>query len=126
LRKPENLEKKTVPKGTLDKIVSDVEIEAGLSKNSNSLETVRSRIKRGKPDAIKTYLIFPIADLELLIVEFCIRLAKIGDPLTKRPVIQLTNSLKLTMTIIVRSIIAKKIEISCVMDSLVMHGIEGL
>jgi hypothetical protein len=38
-------EKKAVPKGTLEKIVSDVEIEAGLSKNSISLETVRSRIK---------------------------------------------------------------------------------
>ncbi len=53
-----------VPKCTLDKIVSDVETEAGLSKNSISLETVRSRIKRGNPDAIKTYSISPIADLE--------------------------------------------------------------
>jgi hypothetical protein len=85
--------KKAVPKGTLDKIVSDLETEAGLSKNSISLETVRSRIKRGNPDAKKTYSIFPISDLEPLIVEFCIRLAEIGDPLTKRTVIQLANSL---------------------------------
>ncbi len=85
--------KKAVPKGTLDKIVSDVETEAGLSKNSISLETVRSRIKRGNPGAIRTCSLSPIAGLEPLIVEFCIRLAKIGDPLTKKTVIQLANSL---------------------------------
>jgi hypothetical protein len=93
LQKALNSGKKVVPKGTLEKIVSDVETEAGLSKNSISLETVRSRIKRGNLDATKTYSISPIADLEPLIVEFCIRLAKIGDPLTKKTVIQLANSL---------------------------------
>jgi hypothetical protein len=73
----QNSGKKAVPKGTLDKIVSDVETEAGLSKNSISLETVRSRIKRGNLDAIRTYSLSPIADLEPLIVVFCIRLAKL-------------------------------------------------
>ncbi len=92
LKKARNAGKKVVPKGTLEKIVSDVETEAGLSKNNISLETVRSRIKRGNLDATKTYSISPIADLEPLIVEFCIRLAKIGDPLTKKTVIQLANS----------------------------------
>jgi hypothetical protein len=62
--------KNAVPKGTLERIVSDVETVAGLSENSISIETVRSRIKRGNPDGTRTYSVSPIADLEPLIVEF--------------------------------------------------------
>jgi hypothetical protein len=85
--------KLAVSKGVLEKIVSDVETEAGLSANTISLDTIRSRIKRGNAKGINCYAISPIADLEPLIVEFCIRLAKIGNPLTKKTVTLLANDL---------------------------------
>jgi hypothetical protein len=71
--------KQAVSKGILEKIVSDVEA-AGLSANTISLDTIRSRIKRGNPKGPNSYAISPTTELEPLIVEFCIRLAKIGNP----------------------------------------------
>ena len=85
--------KKAVPKGTLERIIADVENEAGLSENSISVNTIRSRIKRGNVEGKNSYSLSPITELEPLIVEFCIRLAKIGDPLTRKTVIQLANDL---------------------------------
>jgi hypothetical protein len=105
--------KNAVPTGTLERIVSDVETEAGLSENSISIETVKSRIKRGNPDGIRTYSVSPIADRtysvspfadqtysvspiadqEPFIIVFCMRLAKIGEPSTKKTVVQLAKSL---------------------------------
>jgi hypothetical protein len=67
-----------VPNGTLRKIVNEEEEKAGLSVNSISLDTIRSRVKRGNPTAISESRLSPISELEPIISEFCIRLAKMG------------------------------------------------
>ena len=82
-----------VPNGTLRKIVNEEEEKAGLSVNSISLDTIRSRVKRGNPTAISESRLSPISELEPIISEFCIRLAKMGRPLTKTTVIELANDL---------------------------------
>jgi hypothetical protein len=65
----------------------------GLSIDSISLDTIRSRVKRGNPEAIMTSKQSPITELEPIICEFCIHLAKMGRPLTKTTVIELANDL---------------------------------
>ena len=82
-----------VPNGTLKKIVNEEEEKAGLSVNTISLDTVRSRVKRGNLSAYNENQQSPILDIEPLICEFCIRLGKMGRPLTKTTVIELANDL---------------------------------
>jgi hypothetical protein len=65
----------------------------GLSLNSISADTIRSRIKRGNLGAENKNQISPLHDVEPLILEFCIRLAKMGRPLTKTTVLELANDL---------------------------------
>lgn len=82
-----------VPSGTLKKIVNEEEEKAGLSINSISIETVRSRVKRGNPDGGNENQLSPIRDMEPIICDFCIRLGKMGCPLTKTTIIELANDL---------------------------------
>ena len=65
----------------------------GLSLNSISADTICSRIKRGNLGAENKNQISPLHDVEPLILEFCIRLAKMGRPLTKTTVLELANDL---------------------------------
>ena len=57
-----------VPNGTLKKLVNDEEEKAGLSINSISLDTIRSRVKRGNPEAYCESKLSPIRDLEPLLL----------------------------------------------------------
>jgi hypothetical protein len=50
-------------------------------------------VKRGNPEAIVESRKSLISELEPIICEFCIRLAKMGRPLTKTTVIELANDL---------------------------------
>jgi len=84
-----------VPNGTLRKIINEEELKAGLSVNSISLDTVRSRVKRGNPDAYNESQQSPIKELEPIICELCIRLGKMGRPLTKTTIIELANDIVL-------------------------------
>ena len=65
-----------IPNGTLKKIVNEEEVNSGLSVNTISLETVRSRVKRGSLTAYNKNQQSPINKIEPIIVEFCIRLRK--------------------------------------------------
>ncbi len=58
-----------------------------------SLHTIRSRIARENIDCVDGNQISPVAAVETIICDFCRRLAKIGDPLTKGTVVQLANDL---------------------------------
>jgi hypothetical protein len=82
-----------VPNGTLKKIISEEEEKAGLSVNTISLDTVRSRVKRCNLTAFNKNQQSPIFQIEPIICEFCIRLGKMGRPLTKTTVIELANDL---------------------------------
>jgi len=82
-----------VPDGTLKRIVQQQEEKAGLASNSVSLDTIRSRVKRGNLTAYNPTETPPIAELEPMLCEICIRLGKMGQPLTKGTVIELANSM---------------------------------
>ncbi len=82
-----------IPNGTLKKIVNKEEVNSGLSVNTISLETVRSRVKRGNLTAYNKNQQSPINKIEPIIVEFCVRLGKMGCPLTKTTVIELANDI---------------------------------
>ncbi len=85
--------KRNVPNGTLESIVSKVEIEAGLPEKTISRRTVRHRVLTGKVDGTNAAQISPVADIEPLIAYFCIRMARLGEPLSKTLVINLANDL---------------------------------
>ena len=84
---------KVVPHGTLKDIIKEEEEKNGLEVNSISFETVRSRVRRGNILGYNPQQSSPMHDIEPLIFEFCVRLAKMGKPLTKTTVIELANSL---------------------------------
>ncbi len=104
-----------VPNGTLKKIVNKEEEKAGLSVNTISLDTVRSRVKRGNLSAYNENQQSPILDIEPLICEFCICLGKMGRPLTKTTVIELANDLASGSDLEQKFIACKKIrKLNCV------------
>ncbi len=84
--------KNYVPVGTLKRIVMQEVEKTGLETNSISLETVRSRAKRNNVTAYNPYKTPLLADVEPIICDFCIRLGKMGQPLTRSTVIELANS----------------------------------
>jgi hypothetical protein len=59
----------------LESIVSKVEIEAGLPEKTISRHTVRHRVLTGYVDGTNEAQISPVADIEPLIADFCIRMA---------------------------------------------------
>jgi len=78
-----------VSNGVLRKIIDEESKKSGLSNISISLDTIQSRIKRGNLDAYNA----PIHNVEPTICQFCIRLGKMGSPLTKTTIIELANDL---------------------------------
>jgi hypothetical protein len=82
-----------VPNGTVKKIVNKEEEMAGLAVNTISLDTMRSKVKRCNLTAFNKNQQSLIMDLEPNICKFCIRLGKMGCPLTKTTVIELLNDL---------------------------------
>jgi hypothetical protein len=83
----------TVPNGTLQKLLHEKVLEARLSSNSISLDTIRSRVKRGNLAVFNETELSTIAEIETLICDMCLRLAKMGLPLTKSTVLELANDL---------------------------------
>jgi hypothetical protein len=81
-----------VPSGTLRKIIDEESKKSGLYV-SISLDTIRSRVKRGNLDAFNANLMSPIHDVEPTLCDVCIRLGKMGNPLTKTTIIELVNDL---------------------------------
>jgi len=82
-----------VSNGTLKKIIDEESKKSGLSNISVSLSTIRSRVKRGNLDAFNPNQLSPIHNVEPIICQFCIRLGKMGSPLTKTTIIELANDL---------------------------------
>jgi hypothetical protein len=61
--------------------------------NFISLETVRSRGKRGNLDAFNPSQQSPIIDIKPVLCQFCICLGKMGNPLKKSTITELANDL---------------------------------
>ncbi len=82
-----------VPNGVLQNIIDEESKKSGLCNISISLDTIRSRVKRGNLDAFNANQISPIHDVKPTICQFCIRLGKMGNPLNKTTIIELANDL---------------------------------
>ncbi len=84
---------KKVPNGTLKSIVSKAKSDAGLAPSTISQSTVSHSILSGNVDGRKIMQISPVADIEPLIADFFIRIARLGELLSKTLVINLANDL---------------------------------
>jgi hypothetical protein len=73
-----------VPDGTLKRIINEEEIKAGLESNSISLDTIRSRVKRGNLEAFNPTEVSPVASLEPIYVTSASDWEKWEDPSQKR------------------------------------------
>jgi Tc5 transposase DNA-binding domain len=74
-------------------MIHDATIEFGLNKGSLKKDSVLARLKRNNISGIAHQKVSPLEELEPLIVEWCIRLARIGQPLNKRDVMELSTEL---------------------------------
>jgi hypothetical protein len=86
-------EEKVCKCGQLLSIIREAEEENGLLKNTVSIETVKSRVKRNNLNGSTYQKTSPMEDVETVLVQYCKRLAMIGDPLKKDDVISLANEI---------------------------------
>jgi hypothetical protein len=88
-----SLGNKGVPKGILRRITSDVEKEYSLSSGSLSSYTVRSRTRRNNVEETAPQRLSPMHKVEPLIIEYCLQLSHIGNPLDVTQLMLLARSL---------------------------------
>jgi hypothetical protein len=79
--------------GTIDTIIQSTVTEFGLSPTSIKKKMVYSRVKRNNLMGIPHQKTSPIEEIEPLLVEWCVKMAKIGHALTRRDVMELATEL---------------------------------
>ena len=84
---------KRVRKGVLNELISSGESSAGLSVGALSKKTVLSRINRQNFDGTAHQRKSPLEEIERVVVDACIKLAEIGNALTKYAVISLMEEI---------------------------------
>lgn len=82
-----------VPRKALPQIIEEVEEKYGVAKGTVNIHTVRSRVRRNNTTGIGKNNVSPVAEIEPIIVDFCIKLARMGAGLRKEQVCSLANSL---------------------------------
>lgn len=82
-----------LPKGTLLSIIKEVEAEYNVLPGVIKEETIRSRVRINNLSGKSSSRTSPLEDIEGVLVDFCIRLAKMGQGLTKEEVIELAEDL---------------------------------
>jgi hypothetical protein len=83
--------KQQVKKGVLQKIVKTIEMERGIPDNTIPVKTIRNRVLRNNVTACKKSSLSPLMNVEKIIVEYCVRLARIGNALNKDQVMSLAE-----------------------------------
>ena len=84
---------KYVQDGTLSTIITDVEVKYHLVKGTLSHDTIRTRARRNNPSGKGRGHMSPLNGMEHVIVDFCVKLARMGAPLDRNQVILLANDL---------------------------------
>jgi hypothetical protein len=79
--------------GTLTRIISQVEADNELPANTIKKKTVLSRIQSRNLDGTCWQKVSPINDVEPLVADWCIKLAKMGKALTRDQVVGLMEEL---------------------------------
>jgi hypothetical protein len=82
-----------VRKGTLKEIVKKIEQERGIANDTINLESIRTRVTRSNVTGKGIGSVSPLHAIEPIIVQYCIRLARIGSALNKDQVIMLAEDL---------------------------------
>ena len=95
--KEKNRGKKRVRKGTLEKVIQDVRKKRGLPDNfSISTELIRKQVNR-KGLLVSKFKcsgeVYPLLNIEPLIIEVLIHMSRIGESLTPSRAITLTNDM---------------------------------
>lgn len=81
-----NSANKKLPNGTAKQIYDDVLSQLGVCPSDVSMYTIMSRVKRNNPTGYAPQSTSPLAGMEPELVEYCIRLAKMGSPCDKEQV----------------------------------------
>ena len=92
-RRAARLRGRLVDNGCLNAILSKVEEEFGLEAGTIIRKTVISRVDRNNISAFAPQSVSPLSQVEPVLVDYCIRLAKMGSSLAKDQVIHLAESL---------------------------------
>lgn len=85
--------RKKLANGTAAKVCREAEEHLSLKENSIKVETMLSRYKRGNVDGRGKGHVSPVEAMEPILVDFCIKLARMGQPLGKEQVLCLANDL---------------------------------
>jgi hypothetical protein len=80
-------------RGTLALIIKETESKYGLLNGTIKEDTIKKRALRNNLTGYKYQSTSPVAKVEPILVEYCIRLSKIGKALDKKQVLLLVNSL---------------------------------
>jgi hypothetical protein len=78
--------KKRLPPGSFLKIMEEKELKYGLAEGTINFQTLKSRVQANNPTGYCPQKVSPLADVEYLIVECCLRLSAIGEALVKSEV----------------------------------------
>jgi hypothetical protein len=90
-RSKANCKETRVLAGTLDAIIKVVEAENNLPIDTIKKKTVLSRIQARNHEGICHQKVSPIKEIEPMILDWCIRLAKMGQALTRDQVVGLAD-----------------------------------
>lgn len=78
---------------TLREIVCSIENERGTTKNTINLDSIRTRVTRSNVTGVSASSISPLNKVKKIVIQYCIRLARIGSALNKDQVISLAEDL---------------------------------
>jgi hypothetical protein len=88
-----NPESNYVEKGTLAALIQSTTMELGLPEGIIKKQTILSRLRRNNLTGFAHQKVSPLDAMEPLLVEWCIKMAKIGQALTKENVMDLATEL---------------------------------
>jgi hypothetical protein len=91
LREIEKSKVSRVQKGSLLKIINDAETKYNISHGTISKRTIRNRVIQNYVTGISMSRISPLADVEPVIIQYCLRLATMGAALSKDQVMSLAT-----------------------------------
>jgi hypothetical protein len=77
---------------TLEELIKATADSYGLETKDISASIIKSRLARSNPAGTSQSSTSPMLEAEPYIAEYCIRLARIGEPLTKKGVLELARS----------------------------------
>jgi hypothetical protein len=87
------IHRKSLPKGTCERIIREIEKQSMLPNKTIKKKTIVSRVDRCHLTGIAPQKSSPLEGVEPLLVEYCLKLANIGQSLSKGQLISLAESI---------------------------------